>query len=101
MARWLDLGSWEPITRDQLLAEKVSTIPDWPDSPVFTELERLVMLYAEVMTVAPALVTDDLVARLRRNLGDAELVELTALIADESLRSWVGGLDRRGPGIAG
>ena len=54
---------------------------------MFTQLERLVMLYAEAMTATPPLVTDDLVARLRRHLDEAQLVELTAIIAVENLRS--------------
>ena len=84
-----DFGHWAPAMRHQLLAEKIRAIPDWQDSQVFTELERLVMLYAEVMTVAPALLTDDLAARLRRYLGEAELAELNAVIADQSLRAWI------------
>jgi AhpD family alkylhydroperoxidase len=83
----LDFGYWEPLTRHDVLAEKIRAIPSWQDSEVFTELERLVMLYAEAMTATPPLVTDDLVARLRRHLDEAQLVELTAIIAVENLRS--------------
>ncbi len=83
----LDFGYWESTTRHDVLAEKIRAIPDWYDSEVFTELERLVMLYAEAMTATPPLVTDDLVGRLRRHLDDAQLVELTAIIAVENLRS--------------
>jgi hypothetical protein len=45
------------------------------------------MLYAEAMTMTPPLVTDDLVARLRQHLDEAQLVELTAIIAVENMRS--------------
>ncbi len=83
----MDFGYWESTTRHDVLAEKIRAIPDWQDSEVFTELERLVMLYAEAMTATPPLVTDDLVARLRRHLDEAQLVELTAIIAVENLRS--------------
>ena len=69
------------------MAEKIRAILEWQGSEVFTELERLVMLYAEAMTVTPPLVTDDLVVQLRRHLDEAELVELTAIIAVENLRS--------------
>src|ERR1700716_3619136 len=79
----LDFGYWEPLTRHDVLAEKIRAVPSWQDSEVFTELERLVMLYAEAMTATPPLVTDDLVARLRRHLDEAQLVELTAIIAVE------------------
>src|SRR5262249_60197788 len=63
------LGYWDATTRHDAMAEKIRAIPDWQDSEVFTELERLVMLYAEAMTMTPPLVTDDLVARLRQHLG--------------------------------
>jgi alkylhydroperoxidase family enzyme len=82
-----DFGYWESTVRHDVLAEKIRAIPDWQDSEVFTELERLVMLYAEAMTATPPLVTDDLVARLRKHLDEAQLVELTAVIAAENLRS--------------
>jgi alkylhydroperoxidase family enzyme len=81
----MDFGYWESVTRHEMLAEKIRAIPDWQDSEVFTELERLVMLYAEAMTITPPLVTDDLVARLRRHLDEGQLVELTAVIAAENL----------------
>ena len=54
---------------------------------MFTELERLVLEYAEAMTVTPPAVTDELVARLGRQLSEAQLVELTAIVAVENLRS--------------
>lgn len=47
---------------------------------MFTELERLVMLYAEASTVTPPYVTGGLVGRLRGHLGAAEFGELTAAI---------------------
>jgi len=37
--------------------------------------------------MTPPLVTDDLMVQLRRHLDEAELVELTAIIAVENLRS--------------
>ena len=42
--------------------------------------------YAEAMTGTPPGVTDEMVERLRRQLSEAELVELTAIIAVENLR---------------
>jgi len=83
----MDFGYWESTVKHDVLAEKIRAIPDWHDSEVFTKLERLVMLYAEAMTATPPLVTDDLVARLRRHLDEAQLVELTAIIAVENLRA--------------
>jgi alkylhydroperoxidase family enzyme len=83
----MDFGYWDSTTRHDAMAEKIRAIPDWQDSEVFTELERLVMLYGESMTMTPPLVTDDLVARLREHLDEAQLVELTAIIAVENMRS--------------
>ena len=48
---------------------------------MFSPLEREVLDYAEAMTVTPPTVTDEMVASLRDQLGDAALVELTAVIA--------------------
>lgn len=61
--------------------DKAREVPRWRDSTVFTPLERAVMEYAEAMSRTPVTVTDEMVAGLRRELGDAAVVELTAVIA--------------------
>jgi alkylhydroperoxidase family enzyme len=83
----LDFGYWEATMNHQVPAEKIRAVPDWWDSDVFTELERLVLGYAEAMTATPPAVTDELVAQLGEHLTDAQLVELTVIIAVENLRS--------------
>ena len=83
----LDFGYWEATMRHRGPAEKIRAVPRWRDSGVFTELERLVLEYAEAMTETPPSVTDELVARLGRQLSEAQLVELTAIVAVENLRS--------------
>jgi alkylhydroperoxidase family enzyme len=83
----LDFGYWEATMQHQVSAEKLRSVPDWWDSDLFTELERLVLGYAEAMTATPPTVTDELVARLSEHLNEAQLVELTAIIAVENLRS--------------
>jgi len=45
------------------------------------------MAYAEAVTATPPTVTDEMVAGLRRQLDDAELVELTMMVAVENIRS--------------
>ena len=45
------------------------------------------MAYAEAVTATPPAVTDEMVAGLRRELDDAELVELTMMVAVENVRS--------------
>lgn len=72
---------------DGLDLDKVREVPRWRESPVFTELERDVMEYAEAMTATPPTVTDELSTRLRERLGTAALVELTMMVAVENERS--------------
>ena len=66
---------------------KLRDVPRWRDSDVYTDLERQVMAYAEAVTATPPAVTDEMVAGLRRGLDDAELVELTMMVAVENVRS--------------
>ena len=83
----MDFGYWESIMKHDVRAEKIRAVPRWRDSDVFTELERLVLEYAEAMTGTPPSVTDEMVERLRDRLSEAQLVELTAIVAVENLRS--------------
>jgi alkylhydroperoxidase family enzyme len=68
-------------------AEKIRAVPQWRESDVFTEPERLVLEYAEAMTATPPTVTDEMTERLRAHLSQAQLVELTAIVGVENLRS--------------
>ena len=83
----MDFGYWEATVNHAVPAEKIRAVPGWRDSDVFTELERLVLAYAEAMTSTPPAVTDEMAAALRTHLSDAQLVELTAIVAVENLRS--------------
>jgi alkylhydroperoxidase family enzyme len=60
---------------------KAREIPRWRDSDVFSTLERQVLEYAEAMPLTPPTVTEEWVAQLRDQLGDAALVELSAVVA--------------------
>jgi len=82
----MDFGYWEFHHRG-VDPTKIGEVPGWRGSSVYTELERWVLEYAEAMTDTPPTVTDEMVARLRERLGDARLVELTALISLENMRS--------------
>ena len=68
-------------------AAKLKDVPRWRESSVHTTLERRVLEYAEAMTATPPQVTDEMVSRLRDDLDDAQLIELTEMIAVENLRS--------------
>lgn len=82
----VDFGYWIS-TQEGVDPAKLRDVPRWQDSDVFTDLERRVMAYAEAVTATPPAVTDKMVADLRRDLDDAELVELTMMVAVENVRS--------------
>jgi AhpD family alkylhydroperoxidase len=69
------------ITEAQLRA-----LPGYRDSAEFDELEKLVLDYAVGMSSTPVDVPDELFARLREHFDDAQLVELTNIIAVENMR---------------
>jgi alkylhydroperoxidase family enzyme len=59
-------------------------ISNWRESDAFSEVEKLAIEYAELMTATPPEIPDELVKRLREHLDEAGLVELTAAIAWEN-----------------
>jgi 4-carboxymuconolactone decarboxylase len=82
----IDIGSHVSaragVTDEQLLA-----LPHHREATCFSELERLVIDYADGMTRTPAVVTDELFAALRAHFDEQQLVELTAAIAWENWRA--------------
>lgn len=85
----MDFGYWEGH-RLGLSPEKIERVPRWREfREVFTELELLVMEYAEAMTETEPAVTDEMAAGLVERLGEAAFVELTAVVALENWRSRV------------
>jgi len=80
----LDFNYFEAHNKN-LDMDKAREIPRWRESGVFSSLERAVLAYAESMTVTEPTVTDEMVASLRTQLGEAALVELTAVIAFANL----------------
>jgi alkylhydroperoxidase family enzyme len=76
----LDFNYFEAHNKN-LDLDKAREVPRWRESDVFSPLERDVLEYAEAMTVTPLTVTDEMVAGLRDRLGDAALVELSAVVA--------------------
>jgi alkylhydroperoxidase family enzyme len=83
----MDFGYWEATVAHHVPVEKIRAIPAWRDAEIYDGLERLVLEYAEAMTETPPAVTDEMVAGLREHLTEAQLVELTAMVALENLRS--------------
>ena len=76
----LDFNYFEAHNK-QLDMAKAREIPRWHESDAFSPLEREVLAYSEAMTVTEPAVTDEMVASLRAQLGEAALVELSAIIA--------------------
>ncbi len=62
-------------------------LPNWRESDVYTDMERVVLEYGERMTITGQSVDDALFQRLRNHFNDAQIVELTAGIAMENFRS--------------
>lgn len=65
--------------------DKAREVPRWRESDVFTPLERLTLEYAEAMSQTPPTVTDEMVAGLLHELGEAGLLELTTVIGYANL----------------
>ena len=76
----LDFNYFEAHNKN-LDVDKAREIPRWRESGAFTPLEREVLAYAEAMTATEPTVTDEMVASLRGQLGEAALIELTAVVA--------------------
>ena len=68
-------------------AEQIANLNNYRSDVNFSELERLVLEYADVMTRTPVEVSDALFARLRERFAEAQLIELTSAIAWENYRA--------------
>jgi alkylhydroperoxidase family enzyme len=68
-------------------AEQIANLNSYTTDFNFSELERLVLEYADRMTRTPVEVPDALFARLREKFSEPELVELTSGIAWENYRA--------------
>jgi len=67
--------------------DKIRQVPTWRESSLFSAVERDALEYAERLTVTGDKVTDELFARLRGHFSEAQVVELTAVVALENFRS--------------
>ena len=68
-------------------AEQIANLNHYRTDFNFSELERLVLQYADGMTRTPVEVSGALFARLRERFTEPELVELTSGIAWENYRA--------------
>jgi uncharacterized peroxidase-related enzyme len=67
--------------------DKVEALAGWRQSSLFDEQERVALEYAETLTITGHTVSDELMARLRRQFSEDAIVELTGLIAFQNLSS--------------
>jgi len=96
----IDYGYYEGMN-EGIDPAKVRSAGDWRSSDLFDERERVVLEYAEVASGCPAEVTEELAARVRTHLSDAEFVELAAWVALENFRSrFNAGLGLRSQGFS-
>lgn len=65
----------------------MASLPEYKSSALFSETEKLVLEYADAMTLTPVEVPDALFATLRAQFADEQMVELTATVAWENYRA--------------
>jgi AhpD family alkylhydroperoxidase len=82
----LDYGYWESHNRGVPVV-KLEQIARWREAEVYSELERAVIGFAEAMSATPPSVSDRQVDELRQWFDNGQIVELTAVVALENLRS--------------
>ena len=82
------------VTEDEMRA-----LPEYASSERFSALDKLVLEYASGVSRSPVEVSDELFDRLREHLDEAQLVELTDIIALENYRArfnWAFGIKGQG-----
>jgi alkylhydroperoxidase family enzyme len=80
------VGRKAGLSDEKLLAVTGLDLTD-NDLSVFTDVERLLIELADTLAEAPANVSDDLYARLRKHFSEEQLLELGAQIAWENFRA--------------
>ncbi|MGE3913988.1 MAG: carboxymuconolactone decarboxylase family protein [Chloroflexota bacterium] len=76
------MGSTLGISDEKLLA-----LLEWESSPLFDETERLVLEYADAITITDRDVSAELFERIRAHFDDDAIVELTEIVAWENASS--------------
>ncbi|MFE9582241.1 carboxymuconolactone decarboxylase family protein [Nocardia sp. NPDC006044] len=96
----LDIGS-ALAQSSGLTEQKLLDLPRYRTSDAYTDLEVLVISFAEAMTATPAVNLDDLRAALLTHLSKSQLAELASAIAWENQRARLNqGLGVRPTGMA-
>lgn len=82
----LDIGSALAHTSG-LTRAQITELPRYRTSDAYTDLEKLVIAFAEAMTATPAVDLEELRDTLLTHLSKAQLTELAATIAWENQRA--------------
>ncbi len=82
----VDINSATVLKRG-VTQEKLSALPEYENSPLYTEREKAALAYAEAVTFSDRQVTKDHYSRLRSQFDDDAIIELTGLIAFQNLSS--------------
>ena len=67
--------------------ERLKHIDSYATSPLFTDIERKALAYADAMTDTSQDVDDELFARMQRHYDDDTIAEMTMIIAWENASS--------------
>jgi alkylhydroperoxidase family enzyme len=67
--------------------EKIDALPDFRSNDLFSPAEKVALELAEAATALPHDVSDELFDRVREHYSDAEIVELSYIVALENFRS--------------
>ena len=65
--------------------DKVMALTDWQDSALFSPAERAALAYADAVTATPPQVNQTIQGELHCHFNDAQITEMTALIAFQNL----------------
>jgi len=68
-------------------AEKIDALAEFGTSDLFSPAEKVALELAEAATALPHDVSDELFDRLRQYYSDAQIVELSYIVARENFRS--------------
>ncbi len=71
-------------SRFGISTEKIEALPDYAQSALFTEAEKVALEYADAITDTRRDVDDGLFARLQRHYDDDTIAEMTMIIAWEN-----------------
>jgi AhpD family alkylhydroperoxidase len=82
----VDLNSFLGLERGNA-RDKLRALPQFEDSPLFSEREKAALAYTESATRSDRRVDEQLIVRLRKHFDDQAIVELAALIAYQNMSS--------------